>query len=151
MFSRWFFANKTTNITSTALTLCDLRHNDLIFHKTFKADTPSMITIMGLYQICLLKVWLVVSFKHIPDSRFTQITAYICMQLTSKSSSLISCFTQVNSQPISLCFEVLKVHKIQCKNTLKRPVTPSRAANTLCFTWQYLSIKLKSNKFTRTI
>ena len=54
------------------------------------------------------------------------------MQLTSKSSSLISCFTHVNSQPISLCFEVLKVTKIQHENILKRPIVTYFR---LCYCW----------------
>ena len=43
-----------------------------------------MIIITCLYQICLSKVSLVGSFKHLPDSHGTQITAYFCMQLASK-------------------------------------------------------------------
>ena len=59
---------------------------------------------MRLYQICLLKVSLAGSFKHLPNSRGTQITAFLCMQLASKSSSLISCIMHVSSQPISVSF-----------------------------------------------
>ena len=66
---------------------------------------------------------LVGSFKHLPDSRGTQITAYFCMQFASKSSSLISCILHGNSQPISLSFRVLKMCKIQRKNILKRPIS----------------------------
>ena len=92
MFMRWFFANNKTNITSTALKLSspteDGGRNELISHVTFNACTQSAIIITFLYQICLLKVSLVGSFKHLSDSHDTQITAYLCMQLASKSSSL---------------------------------------------------------------
>ena len=79
----------------------------------------SAIIITWLYQICLLKVSLVGSFKHLPDSRGTQITAYLCMQLASKSSSFILCIIHGSSQPISLSFMVLKTCKIQRENILK--------------------------------
>ena len=75
-----------------------------------------------LYQICLLNKSLVGSFKHLPDSRGTQITAYLCMQLASKSSSMILCIIHGSSQPISLSFMVLKTCKIQRENILKRPI-----------------------------
>ena len=89
---------------------------------TFNADTQSAIIITCLYQICLLKVSLVGSFKHLPDSRHTQITAYFCMQLASKYSSLISCIIHGSFQPTSLSFRVLKMCKIQRENILKRPI-----------------------------
>ena len=89
---------------------------------TFNADTQNVIIITCLYHICLLKESLVGSFKHLPDSRGTQITAYRCMQLASKSSSLILCIIHGGSQPISLSFMVLKTCKIQGENILKRPV-----------------------------
>ena len=60
-----------------------------------------------------MKPALVASFNHLPDSRGTQITAYICMQLASKSPSLIACILDTNSQSISLSFGVLKMRKIQ--------------------------------------
>ena len=85
-------------------------------------DTQSAIITTCLYQICLLKVSLVGSFKHLPDSRGTQITAYFCMQLAGKSSSLISCIIHGSSQPISVSFRVLKMCKIQRENILKRPI-----------------------------
>ena len=82
------------------------------------------IIITCLHQICLLKVSLVGRFKHLPDSRGTQITAYLCMQLASKSSSLILCIIHGSSQPISLSVMVLKTCtcKIQSENILKRPI-----------------------------
>ena len=89
--------------------------NDLIFHVTFNADTLSAIIIRCLYPICLLKVSLMSTLKHLPDSRGTQITAYFCMQLASKSSSLISCVIHVSSQPMSIFFGVVKKCKIQRK------------------------------------
>ena len=58
------------------------------------------------------------SFKHLPDSCGKQITAYICMQLASKSSSLILCINDTNSQSTSLSFWVLKMSKIQHENIL---------------------------------
>ena len=121
MFLQWFFANKKINITSTALKLCDMTE-DVIFHVTFNVDTLSAIIITHLYQICLLKRSLVGRFKHLPDSRGTHITVYLCMQLVSKSSSLISCIIHVSSQPISLSFRMLKMCKIQRENILKRPI-----------------------------
>ena len=87
---------------------------------TFNACTQSAIIITCLYQICLLKESLVGSFKHLPGSRGTQITAYLCMQLASKSSSMILCIIHGSSQPISLSFMVLKTCKIQRENILKR-------------------------------
>ena len=69
--------------------------------------------------MCLLKVSLMGSFKHLPGGRGTLITAYFCMQLASKSSSLISCIIYGRTQPISLSFRVLKMCKIQRENTLK--------------------------------
>ena len=89
---------------------------------TFKACTQSAIIITCLYQICLLKVSLVGSFKYLPDSRGRQITAYLYMQLASKSSSLILFIMPGSSQPISLSFMVLKMCKIQLENILKRPI-----------------------------
>ena len=77
---------------------------------------------MCLYQICLLKVPLVGSFKHLPDSCGMQITAHFCMQSASKSSYLISCIIHGSSQPISRSFRVLKLCKIQRENILKRPI-----------------------------
>ena len=59
---------------------------------------------------------------HLPDSRDTQITAYFCMQLASKASSLISCIIHVSSQPISVSVWVVKMCKIWRKNILKRPI-----------------------------
>ena len=79
----------------------------------------SAIIITCLYKICFLKVSLEGSFKHLPDSRNTQITAYLCMQLASKSLSLILCIIHGSSQPISLSFMVLKTCKIQRENILK--------------------------------
>ena len=89
---------------------------------TFNADTLSAIIITCLYQICLLEVSLVSSFKYLPESRCTQITAYFCIQLASKSSFLISCIIYGSSQPISLTVRVLKMCKIQRENILKRPI-----------------------------
>ena len=89
---------------------------------TFNACTQSAIIIACLYQICLLKVSIVGSFKHLPDSRGTQIAAYLCMQLANKSSSLILCIIHGSSKPISLSFVVLKTCKIQRENILKRPI-----------------------------
>ena len=86
------------------------------------ANTPSAIIITCLYYICLVKAALVVSFKHLSDSRGMHITAYICMQLVSKSVSLILCIIYTNSQSIPLSFGVLKMHKIQRENILKRPI-----------------------------
>ena len=65
---------------------------------------------------------LVGSFKHLPHSRGRQITAYICMQLANKSSSLILCIIHVSSQLISLSFWMVKMFKIQRENILKRPI-----------------------------
>ena len=59
------------------------------------------------------------SFKHPSDSRGTQFTAYFCMQLASKTSSLL---IHGSSQSISLSFRVLKRCKIQLENILKRPI-----------------------------
>ena len=70
----------------------------------------------------LVKTALVPGFKYLPDSRGMQITAYICMQLASKSSSLISCIIDTNSQSISLSFWLLKMCKIQRENIFKRPI-----------------------------
>ena len=86
---------------------------------TFKADTKAQSC---LYRISLWKVSLVCSYKHLPDSHGTQITAYFCMQLASKTSSLISSIIHGTSQPISLYFRVLKRCKIQRENILKRPI-----------------------------
>ena len=89
---------------------------------TFNADTQSAIIITCLYQICLLKASLVGRCKHLPDSRGTQITAYFCIQLASKSSSLISYIIHGSSQPISLSLRALKICKIHRENILKRPI-----------------------------
>ena len=89
---------------------------------TFNAETHSAIIITCRYQICLLKVSPVGSFKDLPDGRGRQITAYFCTQLASKSSSLISCIVHVRYQPISVYFGVVKMCKIQCENILKRPI-----------------------------
>ena len=89
---------------------------------TFNVCMQSAIIITCLHQICLLKVSLVGSFKHLPDSRGTQITAYLCMQLASKSSSLILCIIHGSSQLISLSFMMLKTCKIQRVIILNRPI-----------------------------
>ena len=101
------------------------------------ADTKGAI-IMCLYQICLLKVSLVGSFKHLPDSRSTQITSYICMQLASKSSSWISCIIHSYSLPISLAFRVSKMCKIQRENILKRPIWLYRLGRAACHRYEVL-------------
>ena len=124
LFSRWFFANKKNKYQNYSFETLwpNGGHNDLIFHVMFHTDTLSTIIIMRLYQICLLKVSLVGSFKHLPDSRGTQITAYFCMQFASKSSPLISCIIHVSYEPISVSFWVVKMCKIQRENILKRPI-----------------------------
>ena len=67
---------KKTNITSIALKLCGVTEDvDLIFHAMLNADTPSMVTTTHLYKICLPKMSVVASCKHLPDSRGSQITA----------------------------------------------------------------------------
>ena len=66
---------------------------------------------------------LVGSFKHLPDSRHTQITAYFCMQLACKYSSLVSCIIPGSFQPTSLSFRMLKMCKIQRENILNRPIS----------------------------
>ena len=88
---------------------------------TFNAETYSAIIITCVYPICLLKVSPVGSFKHLPDGRGTQITAYFYMQLASKSSSLISYIVYVSYQPISVYFWMVKTYKIQRENILQRP------------------------------
>ena len=138
MFSRWFFANKKNKQVFFLNHLCSFEtlwpdggRNDVIFHVTFNEDTLSAIIWTRLYQICLLKVSLVGSFKHLPDSRGKQITAYFCMQLASKSSSLISCIIHFSSQPISVFFWVVKMCTIQRESILKRPI------------WRYLAVQIK--------
>ena len=63
------------------------------------------------------------SFKHLPDGHGTQITAYFCTQLASKSSSLISYIVHVSYQPISVYFWMVKMYKIQRENLLQRPIS----------------------------
>ena len=88
----------------------------------FNVQTHSAIIITCLYQICLLKVSPVGSFKHLPDGHGTQITAYFCAQLASKSSSLISYIVHVSYQPISVYFWMVEMYKIQRENILQRPI-----------------------------
>ena len=89
---------------------------------TFNACTQSAIIITCPLSDLFIESVLVGSFKHLPDSRDTQITAYLCMQLASKSSSLILCIIHGSLQPISLSLMVLKTCKIQRENILKRPI-----------------------------
>ena len=84
-------------------------------------ETHSAI-ITCLYQICLLKVSPVGNFKHLPDGRGMQITAYFCTQLASKSSFLILYIVLVSYQPISVYFWMVKMCKIQRENILQRPI-----------------------------
>ena len=62
------------------------------------------------------------SFKHLPNGRGTQITAYFCTQLASKSSSLISYIVHISYQPISVYLRMVKMYKTQRENILQRPI-----------------------------
>ena len=103
-------------ILTVATGQCDLKHLQ-------REISRALLLVHNVSLSNLLSVsGLVATFKHLPDSHGTQNTVYTCMQLASKSSSLISGIIDTNCQSIPLSFWVLKMRKIQRENIFKIPI-----------------------------